>query len=70
MKHSYDYIVEALKTKEKYLAEDGSILKAVVYQDAMKMDKGLLHLLLSDETLKATFFTPIDGALVFDKRQF
>ena len=70
MSRSYEHIIEVLKTKEKYVAEDGSLLKAIVYQDVMRMDTDLLHLLLSDEELKATFFTAINETLVFDKRQF
>lgn len=70
MSRSYEHIIEVLKTKEKYVAEDGSLLKAIVYQDVMRMDTDLLHLLLRDEELKATFFTSINETLVFDKRQF
>lgn len=70
MNCSYDHIIDVLKTKEKYVAEDGSLLKATVYQDVMTMDTGLLHLLLSDDDLKVTFFKSIEGTLVFDKRQF
>lgn len=70
MKSSYDHIVDVLKTNEKYVAENGSLLKATVYQDAMTMDEGLLHLLLSDVELKTTFFKAVDGVLIFDKRQF
>ncbi len=70
MKNSYGHIIDLLKTNEKYVAEDGMLLKAIVYQDAMTMDEGLLHLLLSDDELKTTFFKVVDGLLVFDKRQF
>lgn len=70
MSRSYEHIIEVLKTKEKYVAEDGSLMKAIVYQDVMRMDTDLLHLLLSEEELKTTFFTAINEILVFDKRQF
>lgn len=70
MRNSYDHIIDVLKTNEKYVAEDGSLLKAIVYQDAMTMDEGLLHLLLNDDELKTTFFKAVEGVLVFDKHQF
>lgn len=70
MKNSYNHIIDVLKTNDRYVAEDGSILKAIVYQDAITMDEGLLHLLLSDDEIKSTFFKTVDGILVFDKQQF
>lgn len=70
MKNSYYHIIDVLKTNDRYVAEDGSILKAIVYQDAITMDEGLLHLLLSDDEIKSTFFKTVDGILVFDKQQF
>ena len=59
-----------LKKEEKYVAEDGKILKAKVYQDTMNMDTNLIKLLISDERIKELFFTNIDGVLVFDKQKF
>lgn len=59
-----------LKSRDKYISEDGELLKAAVYSDVMTMDKELLSLLLSDETIKNAFFTDIDGTLVFDKQKF
>lgn len=56
--------------EEKYVAEDGKILKAKVYQDTMNMDTSLIKLLISDERIKELFFTNIDGVLVFDKQKF
>ena len=59
-----------LKKEEKYVAEDGKILKAKVYQDTMNMDTNLIKLLISDERIKELFFINIDGILVFDKQKF
>ena len=59
-----------LKKKKKYVAEDGKILKAKVYQDTMNMDTNLIKLLISDERIKELFFINIDGILVFDKQKF
>ena len=59
-----------MKSKEKYVSEDGELLKAKVYSDVMTMDKELLKLLLSEEELKNSFFVNIDDNLVFDKQKF
>lgn len=66
-KNIIDVTGDLLKTNDKYVAEDGKLLKAVVYSDVMNMDSSLLEMLLSDETIKGTFFTEVSGTLVFDK---
>lgn len=63
-------VANVLKSKQKYIAEDGELLKAKVYADIMTMEPKLLRLLLSNEDIKATFFSNIDGTLVFDKQKF
>ena len=69
-KNIIDVTGDLLKTNDKYVAEDGKLLKAVVYSDVMNMDSSLLEMLLSDETIKGTFFTEVSGTLVFDKQKF
>ena len=66
----FEKLENILKTRDKYISEDGDLLKATVYSDVMTMDKELLSLLLSDEAIKNTFFTDIDGTLIFDKQKF
>ena len=61
---------EILKKDKKYVAEDGKILKAKIYEDSMKMDSNLIRLLANNERIKKSFFTNIDGILVFDKQKF
>lgn len=51
-KNIFEIVEEILKTNSKYLSEEGKLLKAVVYSDIMGMDKELLSLLLSQETIK------------------
>lgn len=70
MKNIFDTVAELLLTKDKYKAEDGKLLKAVVYSDAMEMSDDLLTLLLSNEDIKETFFKNVRGTLVFDKQKF
>lgn len=70
MKNIFDTVAELLLTKNRYKAEDGKLLKAVVYSDVMAMSKYLLALLLSNKDVKETFFKDIQGTLVFDKQKF
>lgn len=69
-KNIFDVTSDLLKTNDKYVAEDGKLLKAVVYSDVMNMDSTLLKMLLSEETIKEIFFTEVSGSLVFDKQKF
>ena len=69
-KNIFEIVEEVLKTNEKYLSDDGKLLKAVVYSDVMVMDKELLSLLLSEEKIKERFFENVNGTLVFDKQKF
>lgn len=59
-----------LKEDERFLAEDGQILKSKVYDAAMDMDQNLLGLLISNDTMKNIFFKDVNGTLVFDKVKF
>ncbi len=70
MKNIFDTVAELLLTNDKYKAEDGKLLKAVVYSDVMAMSEDLLTLLLSNEDVKETFFKDVQGTLVFDKQKF
>lgn len=66
----FDKIIKILKSKEKYVSNDGEILKAKVYADVMTMNKDLVKLLISSDAIKENFFVDIDGTLVFDKQKF
>ncbi|MFU0524796.1 DNA methyltransferase [Gardnerella pickettii] len=70
MKNIFDTVANLLLTNNKYKAEDGKLLKAVVYSDVMAMSEDLLTLLLSNEDVKETFFKDVQGTLVFDKQKF
>lgn len=63
----FDRVGQLLKSKDKYVSEDGDLLKVKVYSDIMTMDEELLALLLSDDEIKNTFFTNIDETLIFYK---
>lgn len=56
---------------KRFYADNGKdLLRNKVYECAMKMDKDLIKLLLSNERMKEKFFVDIDGTLVFDKTAF
>lgn len=66
----YDVVEALIKQDERFIAEDGTVLKNAVYEAAMNMDSNLIRLLLSNEDTKAHFFKDVDGVLVFDKIGF
>ena len=70
MKNIFGTVAELLLTNDKYKAEDGKLLKAVVYSDVMAMSEDLLSLLISNEDVKEAFFKDVQGTLVFDKQKF
>ena len=57
--------------QNRFYADNGKdLLRNKVYECAMKMDKDLIKLLLSNNRIKEQFFTNIDDLLVFDKTAF
>lgn len=70
MANFYESVLEVLKQEERFFSTDGTLLRNTVYEAAMQMDVGLLHLLLSNEDTKKAFFTDVDGISVFDKVRF
>lgn len=70
MKNIYEIVVDLLKTNERYISEDGKLLKAKVYSDAMTMNKELIEILLKNEDTKKKFFVEINNNYVFDKQGF
>ena len=67
MSNFFNTLLNVLKKDERFFATDGTFLRNTVYEAAMKMDKDLIHLLLSDKDTKERFFTSVDDVLVFDK---
>lgn len=70
MENFYKTVLTVLKTDERFVAEDGTFLRNAVYEAAMKMDKGLIRLLLANDETRTHFFTEVDGVKVFDKVGF
>jgi adenine-specific DNA-methyltransferase len=63
-------VANVLKSNQKYIAEDGELLKAKVYADIMTMEPKLLRLLLSNEDIKATFFSNKTSTRIIRRRSF
>ncbi|MCM8832237.1 MAG: site-specific DNA-methyltransferase [Candidatus Omnitrophica bacterium] len=62
--------LKKLLQKDERLISEGELLKNKVIELAIKLDKDLIKLLLSDEKMKEVFFVNVDGVLVFDKDKF
>ncbi len=70
MANFFETVLAVLKSDERFVAEDGTFLRNAVYEAAMKMDEGLIRLLLSNEETSNHFFADVDGVKVFDKMSF
>ena len=66
----YESLLALLKKDTRFVAEDGTFLRNAVYEATLKMDEGLIRLLLSSEETSCRFFTDVDGVKVFDKIGF
>lgn len=66
----YETVLTVLKSDERFVAEDGTFLRNAVYEAAMKMDEGLIRLLLANDETRTRFFAEVDGVKVFDKMGF
>lgn len=69
----FDELKNTLLKNSKYSeqnTENPKLLRNVVIENALNMNKELLHILLSNPKLKNHFFTDVDGVLVFDKNKF
>jgi len=62
--------LRSLLQKDERLISEGEILKNKVIELALKLDKGLIRLLLSDKKMREVFFVDVDGVLIFDKDKF
>jgi adenine-specific DNA-methyltransferase len=70
MQNLLEKLKNTLQKDNRLVDQKGELLKNKIMELALKLDKGLIKLLLSDETMKTTFFVDIDGTLVFDKDKF
>ena len=61
-----DVVEEVLKQNEKYVSEDGKLLKTNVYSDVMTMNEDLIKLLLSNSKIKEKFFVKVSDNGYFE----
>jgi len=62
--------LKTLLQKDERLVSEGELLKNKIIELALKLDKDLIKLLLSDKKMKEVFFADVDGVLIFDKDKF
>ena len=65
----FTHIKELLSKNEKF-CKDNELFKNNVVEAALKLDAELIKLLLTDNKAKETFFSDIEGVMVFDKVKF
>ena len=70
MNKTFDNLKNLLGKDERFVSQDGKIMRNAVYEAANKMDEKLLSLLTTNEEIKNTFFKTVNGMLVFDKQEF
>jgi adenine-specific DNA-methyltransferase len=69
MENLLDNLKQLLKKDERLISED-ELLKNKIIELAIKLDKDLIKLLMSDKNMKDVFFVDIYGTLIFDKDKF
>lgn len=62
--------LKSLLQKDERLTSEGELLKNKIIELALKLDRDIVKLLLSDKKMKEVFFIDVDGTLVFDKDKF
>lgn len=69
MPNLLDNLKELLQRDERLVSEE-ELLKNKVIELAIKLDKDLLELLLSDEKMRGVFFVDVGKTTIFDKDRF
>lgn len=55
MSKFYDALLEVLKQDKRFFTEDGTLLRNVVYDAAMKMDQSLISALYANNVVAKNF---------------
>ncbi|MFZ5809826.1 MAG: DNA methyltransferase [Chloroflexota bacterium] len=63
-------LISLLKTDRRFVDDDGELIPAAVMDAAWKTDHALVRLLLSEEDIKARFFSEIEGHWLFETNTF
>lgn len=70
MNKTFETLENLLKKDERFVSQDGKIMRNAVYEASNKMDEALLALLMSDEKIKEMFFKKVNDIYVYDKQKF
>ncbi len=70
MNGTYTELENLLKTDERFVSQDGKVMRNAVYEAANKMDEKLLALLIGNPVTKKMFFKEVAKTLIFDKQEF
>lgn len=62
--------LKSVLKKDERLVKNSELLTNTVTELALKMDKNLIKLLMSEKKIKEHFFVEVSGALVFDREKF
>jgi len=61
---------EVLKKDDRFLSQDGELLKNTIREKANSLDEKLIELLLENDILREKFFIKIKDVFVFDAKKF
>jgi adenine-specific DNA-methyltransferase len=63
-------LTQLLKKDDRFISQEGDLLKNVIQEFARKNDAELIKLLLSDNSTRKHFFFEVDKTMIFDKEKF
>jgi len=63
-------LIAILKSDRRFIDDGGELILAAVQDNAWRIDRGLVKLLLADKEIKAKFFDEIEGHWVFNLNTF
>lgn len=70
MNKTFETLENLLKKDERFVSQDGKVMRNAVYEASNKMDEKLLSLLMSDKKIKEIFFKKVNDIYVYDKNKF
>src|SRR3989338_3137566 len=70
MKSFNDTLTELLKKDSRFVDENNELIRAEIINGALKIDKDLISILLSNKEIKDKFFIEIKGHWIFEMNKF
>lgn len=65
-----DRLIDLLKKDQRFVDDEGELVRGAIIDRAWKMDHELVKLLISDEKIKGKFFDEVEGHWVFNVETF